>query len=87
MRRRRAGLLQPRKLLFELLVAVLKLLVRAGELAHLILEPVDPHHEFGFRHLRARRRGNGKRAREHHGRKDANLKPSHDMRQNTNRCV
>jgi len=36
----RAGLLQPRKLLFKLLVAILKLLVRSGELAHLVFEPV-----------------------------------------------
>ncbi len=78
---------QVRKLFFELLVAVLQLLVRSSELAHLVFEPVDPHHEFGFRHLRARRQRNCKSAREHHRHKDANLKSSHDMRQNTNRCV
>jgi hypothetical protein len=74
----RARLLQPRELLFELLVAVLQLLVRAGELAHLVLEPVDPHHEFGFRHLRARRRSARKRGREQRGHQDASVKSSHD---------
>ena len=57
--------LRAAKLLLELLVAELELLDRAGELAHLRFEPIDPHHELGLGHLRARsERGKRECARE-----------------------
>ena len=42
--------------MLELAVAVLQLLDHAGELAHLAFQSVQPHHQLGFGHLRARRR-------------------------------
>jgi hypothetical protein len=56
--RRRAARLRAGQLLLELAVAVLELLDHAGELAHLAFQPVEPRHEFGFGHLRARGRDN-----------------------------
>ena len=64
-----AGLRRARELLLELLVAVLQLLDLAGELAHLVFQAVEPHHQFGLGHLRARGRdgaqaGDGQHERE-----------------------
>ena len=58
------------QLLFELAVTVLKLLDLSGELTHLVLQPIEPHHQLGFGHLRARRREQaqaGHRQREQEG--------------------
>ena len=55
---RRRARCAARELLLKLLVAVLKLLDRSGELPHHAFETVEPRHEFGLGHLRARRRRN-----------------------------
>src|SRR5262245_34592645 len=54
-----APLLQAVDLRFELLVAELQLLDRAGELPDLALEALEPYHEIGGRHLRRLVRGGG----------------------------
>ena len=41
-----------RSVLLELLVPVLQLLDQPGELAHVVLQPVEPHDQVGGRHLR-----------------------------------
>jgi hypothetical protein len=42
---------QALQFLLELLIAILQFLDRAGELAHLRLQPVDPGDEVGLGHL------------------------------------
>jgi hypothetical protein len=49
--------LQVLHFLFELLIAILQLLDRAGEIAQLGFKMIDPRQQIGFRHLGMRSRG------------------------------
>jgi hypothetical protein len=67
-----ARLRRARELLLELLVAVLQLLDLAGELPHLVLQAIEPHHQFGFGQLRARRRDGAEAGGGQHERQNEN---------------
>ena len=70
--RRRPALRRARELLLKLLVAVLQLLDLAGELPHLVLQAIEPHHQFGFGQLRARRRDGAEAGGGQHERQNEN---------------